>query len=621
MKNKLTKLISLFLSLLILFSSITAFADTKYDGGTTPTFDETLYEILDYYGNRESSSVVKRVQLNGNKSFVDYGSYASVNDMSGRAEATISGDSVRFDIEDDYNKNEMFFEAVPKNDAIEMPWSFEVSYKLNGVPKKAEDLAGTSGTIEINAHCIPNPKIDEYSKNNLLLQVAAIVDTQKVLSVEAPGAQQQEVGKYKVILFTALPSEDITFTIRIGTDSFSLIGLLMLIEPGTLSQLEQIKNLREQLDAFGDAPTLLLGGMSDLLSSVQTISGGVNELNNSLGEFQSVYNEATKYVGDIKSESENVLMQFSSLSKSLSNIVNSLNGISSSINDITKKLEQVSDSISADDIASTIDQTSQSVKELKKNLEDIQAEYDKLLITIDNLEEQAKTLPNSDNIVALLDSLKSLVSSSNNSIKTAIELVSELDKVLDTIKNDVLPNSSSTSNDIKKLVESALGYIDKAVTELNNVSSTISQSIISITSIYSAITNAISDSQTDFNKSVQSALNGVNTISNGCGDLSNASGQLKDVSSSLQTTIDTAISEQTSSSNIIDIDPNASIRSFTSEKNATPTSTQIVLRTHSIGLTLSNDDDDIEIETPQTPLDRIKLLFKRIANAFKALFA
>lgn len=32
---------------------------------------------------------------------------------------------------------------------IQMPWNFDVSYKLNGVSVKAEDCAGANGLVEI----------------------------------------------------------------------------------------------------------------------------------------------------------------------------------------------------------------------------------------------------------------------------------------------------------------------------------------------------------------------------------------------------------------------------------------------------------------------------------------
>lgn len=620
MKKSIIRIISFLMCIAMLSGTATCFADEQHNGGTTPIFDETLYEVLDYYGNRESSSIVKHVQLNGNKSFVDYGKYSSVNDMTGRAVPTLMEDRVEFQIDDSYNRNEMFFEAVPVDNSVELAWSYDISYKLNGVPKKAEELAGAHGVVEINAHCIPNRKIDDYSKNNILMQLAAIVDTQKILSVEASGAQIQEVGKYKVILFTALPSEDITFTIRIGTESFSLIGLLMLIEPGTLEQLDQIKRLREQLEVFGDTPTLLLSGMSDLLSSVQTISSGIGEINQSLSDFQGAYKSATKYVDDIKKNSDDVLSGFSSLSKGLSEAVGKMNEISSSIDRIISVADDINSSISADDIKAKIEGYKKDIDKIIDSLESLKVNTERLCNIIDRLIERAQSLPNSQEIVELLEGFKVIIKDSSGNFDVALAAAKEIRSILDKIENDTLPNYGESSSKINEQIKSIKTNLDLILAELNDASVGINSSVETISDIYSAITNAISDSQSDFNKAMSQALGGLGTIAAGSSELSTASNKLKTVGNSLQTTIDKAISDQTGSSNIIDIDPDASIKSFTSSKNASPASAQVVLRTKSIGLSLSNDKKEDKPATAQTPIDRIKLVFERIKQSVKALF-
>ena len=51
---------------------------------------------------------------------------------------------------------------------VALPWNFDVSYKLNGVPKNADELAGASGLIEIHIDAKFNDSADvnEYYKNN-----------------------------------------------------------------------------------------------------------------------------------------------------------------------------------------------------------------------------------------------------------------------------------------------------------------------------------------------------------------------------------------------------------------------------------------------------------------------
>ena len=60
-----------------------------------------------------------------------------------------------------------------------LPWDFDVSYKLNGVPTDGDKLAGANGLIEINVKATPNDNADLYYRNNMMLMVTVPVDMSK----------------------------------------------------------------------------------------------------------------------------------------------------------------------------------------------------------------------------------------------------------------------------------------------------------------------------------------------------------------------------------------------------------------------------------------------------------
>ena len=122
---------------------------------TPVTTDEAVYVNLDHYGAVTGTSVVKGCSLNGNREFKDYGSYTKVTNMSGYDEPELTNDGVVWSLSPDANDH-FFYECTPAQNSIILPWSFKVSYKLNGVPTEAQDLAGASGLVEINIECIPN---------------------------------------------------------------------------------------------------------------------------------------------------------------------------------------------------------------------------------------------------------------------------------------------------------------------------------------------------------------------------------------------------------------------------------------------------------------------------------
>ena len=72
-----------------------------------------------------------------------------------------------------------YYQCTMGNDQVTLPWDFDVSYKLNGVPANADQLAGASGLIEINVKATPNDNADLYYRNNMMLMVTVPVDMSK----------------------------------------------------------------------------------------------------------------------------------------------------------------------------------------------------------------------------------------------------------------------------------------------------------------------------------------------------------------------------------------------------------------------------------------------------------
>ena len=218
-------------------------------GQASVAVDENMYVNLDYYGNVDRVNVVKGCDLNGQTTFTDYGNYTAVTNMSDYTEPVIEGNKVTWNVSPDY-KGRFYYKGELDAKKVALPWNFDVSYKLNGVPKNADELAGASGLIEIHIDAKFNDSADvnEYYKNNFVLAVAVMVDTNDCYSLEADGAQKQTIGGNSAVVFTALPGEDGDFTVRIGTDSFETSGVFMAMTPLTGSDLEHVTDLKEAKD-------------------------------------------------------------------------------------------------------------------------------------------------------------------------------------------------------------------------------------------------------------------------------------------------------------------------------------------------------------------------------------
>ena len=176
-------------------------------GALEPVCDESYYATLDYYGGLMDASVVKSYQTNGHTSLTDHGAYDAIINLTDDRVPTVSNGTVTFDLGEDA-PSRFYFEGKTQQPFHSLPWTFSVSYKLNGAPALAEDLAGKTGLVEIDLDVLPNPSASEYSRNNLVLTAATAFNADDILSLEAPGAEVQLVGNLRTVLFMVMPGEE-----------------------------------------------------------------------------------------------------------------------------------------------------------------------------------------------------------------------------------------------------------------------------------------------------------------------------------------------------------------------------------------------------------------------------
>lgn len=256
-------------------------APLSYGAPAAVETDETMYVNLDVYGKAQKVNVVKSCSLNGVTDFTDYGNYLAVENMSTQDEPQLGEGEVVWKLPPD-RRERFYYKCTLDQEQTVLPWNFDVSYKLNGVPTDGEKLAGASGLVEIHIKAEPNEQADLYYRNNMLLLVAVPVDMSKCFSVEAEGSQTQNMGELTAVVFTALPGEEGDYTVRIGSDSFETTGVIMAMTPGTVEDLEHIKDLKEAKDTWQDAGDELYDSLEQMAQSIEDMRGGVDQMQSGL---------------------------------------------------------------------------------------------------------------------------------------------------------------------------------------------------------------------------------------------------------------------------------------------------------------------------------------------------
>ncbi len=308
-------------------SLVLAFTLPQAAQAAAPTVetDESVYINMDYYGAPTNTRIVKGVSLNGHTEFTDFGSYADVYNMSTYDEPVIKDNSVYWKLSDT-SKQRFYYECIPTDKVnIQMPWNFDVSYKLNGVSVKAEDCAGANGLVEITIHAVPNSYASDYYKNNMMLVCGTGIDMSKALSIDAPGAQIQSVGTYKLVVFMGMPGEESTFTVRIGSDNFENMGMFMFMTPATLSSLDIISDLKDVKDRLSDSSDSLYSGMSNMLDTMQSMQNGMGTMSSGISGINAVRQQLIKDRGTIDPKTDAALTALEKLTGESDSLIPELN--------------------------------------------------------------------------------------------------------------------------------------------------------------------------------------------------------------------------------------------------------------------------------------------------------
>ena len=347
----------------VMLCSAPGMALPSYGAEAGVDVDETMYVNLDCYGPVSKVNVVKTLSMNGNTEFTDYGNYQQVVNMSGDETPVLGEGSVQWSFPAD-RRERFYYQCAMDKEQMALPWDFDVSYKLNGVPIDADKLAGASGLVELHIKAIPNSNAKLYYRNNMVLIVAVPVDMEKCYSVEAEGAQTQTLGEAAAVVFTALPGEEGDYTVRIGTDSFETTGILMTMAPGTLEDLEHIKELKEDKDTWREAGNELYDSLEQMARSVESMREGVGQVQSGMASAENARQKWSSNKDSILAGNDQVLSSLTALSKQMETIVPHLQ---------TAKEEAEVIHRSLGDIVNTVGEMQEPLRRLETRLNNIRS--------------------------------------------------------------------------------------------------------------------------------------------------------------------------------------------------------------------------------------------------------
>lgn len=444
-----------------------------------PTMEKTesVYVNLDYYGAVDQIHVSNDCVLTGQNEIEDFGVYESITNLTNRTELKNVDGKIVWDVSG--LKRFAYNGKVSNDNAKNVPWTFEVSYKLNGVETRAEELLGKSGLVEMIIDINANKDAKEYYRNNYMLEVTGSYDLNKYLSVESDEAMFVTTGRTKTLMYIVLPGQSTTLHIRIGSEDFEMDGLTFAMVPIEGKALEKIgdivddkKSIEDAMDALNASADTILDAMSGMQTNLNGISSGVSKVQDGTNELHGLVGKRDEDIAKAKTSLENMQGIITSLQGDLDNAIDGANNLTDMLEElqvefkaVDKTMKNVQDNLSdieeaIEDLPDDLDDISKTVKitaALVGNFRDLlKAELEGKQVDVSGLENNLKKI--AYNATVLGSSEDENVKASAGEILSALASVNETLQEVKEIMSDTTNASSSMLSNLSKL-QSKLGII------------------------------------------------------------------------------------------------------------------------------------------------------------------
>lgn len=257
-----------------------------------PRKSETVYAKLDPDGRVNGIYVVNAFELNKKASFIDYGDYSKVTNISG-GDSTLKGAKGEVGITAPAGRFVYQGDLAP---GVKLPWTFSMRYELDGKPIKGDELSGKSGHLKIDLKIRSSKGSDDVFFDHYALQTSFSLDPEICKNIEAPDATVVNAGKSIMVNFLSLPKRDSEYSLQMDVSGFHMdpvqiagTAIKMDFESSDLDQIDEmtgslkdlengIKDIADGGRKLADHSDQLTNGAADLSKAANTISQGADQL-------------------------------------------------------------------------------------------------------------------------------------------------------------------------------------------------------------------------------------------------------------------------------------------------------------------------------------------------------
>lgn len=314
--------------------------------------DETVYVKLNHDGSSDSIMVVNHLSGTSKQEFfIDYGDYKELETLVTGVDLNLESGILKLPTEILKEKDIYYQGKIDKD----LPMKIKITYFLDNIETKAEELLGKSGRIKI----VVSIKESEY----FTTQIQIPLSLKTFSNIDTKDGVTALVGKTMTVAFNHLPMGDGEFILEadgknIELDPFVITATIMDLQlPGDIGG--DLDKLSTGIGDISLATTELSNGSSEISKGSTKLMNGLKSLSNGISQF-------FKGMKDIDSNIKEVVKGFGSFNVGFLSLKDNINGLTTSVSEMNNGLSNIG--TQGTNIKDGLQQLNGATKELNSGL-------------------------------------------------------------------------------------------------------------------------------------------------------------------------------------------------------------------------------------------------------------
>ncbi|WP_404458016.1 YhgE/Pip domain-containing protein [Oceanobacillus kapialis] len=602
MRNK--NIVPILGSMMLVFSSFTttAFADEVQEGqeGNYASKDEVIYGNMNANGQLQDMYVVNTFRVTEPGEMVDHGDYASVRNLSNLTDIVREGDSVQFQAEEE----EFYYQGTMESNAL--PWDISITYLLDGEEVAPEDLAGASGSLEIQISTSANEDVDPEFFRNYLLQIGVTLDPAIFDNIQAPEGTMANAGQNKQVTFSVMPEQEETYIISSDVSEFEMNPIEINAAPYSMSiESPDLGGMTGEMQELSDAISDIHTGVGDLESGMSELNQGAQELGDGSAEYRNGMEELDQSSGELVNGSAEIKNALATINQTVQESTGNID--LSVMQEFPNHLREIAGGI--EESANALDELAKGYSEANKQLSNAMESIPSYEINEEQINKLRENNPEQLEVVGQLAETYEAANAAKqtyNAVKEAFDGVSGAIGQSSDASAEMASNLETMATEIENAVAS-VGGLD-SVTQMQEGFSTLASQYETFHNGLVSYTDGVgqlTSSYQELDAGIQELANGTSATSDGVSELHDGTNELQEATSDLPGQIEAETDEMMEEYANEDYEPS----SFLSDKNENVEVVQFVLQTESIEIP--------EPETTEEPEEEEKGIWERFLDLFR----